>query len=142
MGSLMVVPGSHRLQGPPTFLAGSIDPVGATQLLVNAGDAVVFAQGIWHAAAPNLSTTTRVALYYGYSYRVMRPVDYQSMPPALLAGCSPVERQLLGETVTHQGYYVPTAEDVPLRPWFERHFGRCADFGELERVGNVQLGAR
>jgi ectoine hydroxylase-related dioxygenase (phytanoyl-CoA dioxygenase family) len=136
-GSLMVVPGSHRLQGPPPF--SGTEPVGATQLLVRPGDAVIFQQGVWHAAAPNLASRSRIALYYGYSYRVMRPVDYQRMPEAVLARSTPVERQLLGETVTHQGYYVPTAADVPLKPWFEAQFGPATDAGQLDRVGNVAL---
>ena len=139
MGALMVVPGSHRLQGPPPFLPGERDPVGATELKVRAGEAVVFHQGIWHAAAPNYSGQSRLALYYGYSYRVLRPVDYQRMPSELLAQCTPVERQLLGETVTHQGYYVPTMADVPLKPWYEQHFGP-ADHGELDRVTDVSVG--
>ncbi|HEY5645397.1 MAG TPA: phytanoyl-CoA dioxygenase family protein [Pseudomonadales bacterium] len=138
-GVLMLVPGSHRLQGPPPFDPETGNPAGAVQLSLAPGDAVIFQQGTWHAAAPNRSERARVALYYGYSYRVMRPVDYQHMPAALLADCSPVERQLLGETVTHQGYYVPTAEDVPLRPWFEAHFGSSADRGQLERVADVAL---
>jgi len=138
-GVLMVTPGSHRLQGPPPFDPETGNPVGAVELLLEPGDAVIFQQGVWHAAAPNLSARARVALYYGYSYRVMRPVDYQQMPASLLDGCSPIERQLLGETVTHQGYYVPTDADVPLRPWFESHFGASADRGQLERVADVAL---
>ena len=135
----MLVPGSHRMQGAPPFPKGSIDPAGATQILARAGDAVIFQQGVWHAAAPNLSSTSRLAVYYGYSYRVLRPVDYQRMPDALLEQCSPVERQLLGETITHQGYYVPTEADTPLRKWFEAQFGQVADRGELDRVGEVAL---
>jgi len=138
MGALMVVPGSHRMQGGPPFPSGARDPVGATPMKVHAGSAVIFHQGIWHAAAPNRSRQTRVALYYGYGYRVFRPVDYQRMPDHVLNGASPVERQLLGETVTHQGYYVPTDADVPLRTWFTKHFGQ-ADVGQLERVGDVAL---
>lgn len=138
-GVLMLVPGSHRLQGPPPFDPETGNPFGAVQPALAPGDAVIFQQGVWHAAAPNLSGRARVALYYGYSYRVMRPVDYQHMPEALLADCTPVERQLLGETVTHQGYYVPTAEDVPLKPWFEAHFGSSADRGQLDRVADVTL---
>jgi ectoine hydroxylase-related dioxygenase (phytanoyl-CoA dioxygenase family) len=136
-GALMVVPGSHRLQGPPPF--EDTEPVGATQLELAPGDAVIFQQGVWHAAAPNYANRPRIALYYGYSYRVMRPVDYQHMPDDVLAACTPVERQLLGETETHQGYYVPTAADVPLKPWFEQHFGAIADYGQLERVGDVAV---
>jgi ectoine hydroxylase len=139
MGALMLVPGSHRMQGPPPFPPDSIDPAGATQMLAKAGDAVIFQQGVWHAAAPNLSTQSRLALYYGYSYRVLRPVDYQHMPDAVLDRCSPVQRQLLGETITHQGYYVPTEADAPLRSWFSAQFGDIADRGALERVGDVVL---
>lgn len=136
-GALMVVPGSHRLQGPPPF--DGTEPVGATQLKLGPGDAVIFQQGVWHAAAPNYASRPRIALYYGYSYRVMRPVDYQHMPEDVLAQCTAVERQLLGETATHQGYYVPTAADAPLKPWFEQHFGAIADFGQLDRVGDVEV---
>ena len=139
MGSLMVIPASHRMQGAPPFHADTRDPVGAVELKLAAGDAVIFQQGMWHAAAPNLSQQTRVLLYYGYGYRVFRPVDYQRMPEHVLEGCDNVERQLLGETVTHQGYYVPTLEDAPLRTWFEPHFGASADRGGLERVGAVAI---
>ncbi|MFM7119176.1 MAG: phytanoyl-CoA dioxygenase family protein, partial [Gammaproteobacteria bacterium] len=138
-GVLMLVPGSHRLPGPPPFDPQTGNPIGAVQPSLAPGDAVIFHQGTWHAAAPNFGDQARVAVYYGYSYRVMRPVDYQQMPAALLADCTPVERQLLGETVTHQGYYVPTAEDVPLRPWYEAHFGPSTDRGQLERVADVSL---
>ena len=122
MGGLMVVPGSHRIQGVPPFRDGETDPVGAIQVRLEAGDAIVFQQGLWHAAAPNLSNQRRTALYYGYGYRVFRPVDYQAMPAKLMEACSPIERQLLGETVNHQGYYLPTVEDTPLKPWFDEHF--------------------
>jgi len=139
MGQLMLAPGSHRVQGAPPFLPDESNPAGAIQIQANAGDAVIFQQGIWHAAAPNYSTQSRIALYYGYSYRVLRPVDYQTMPEALLADCTPVEKQLLGETVNHQGYYVPTQEDTPLQTWFFDHFDDDIDRGDLERVGDVSL---
>ena len=131
MGSLMVVPGSHRIQGRPPFRADSEDPVGAIQIKAKAGDAVVFQQGLWHAAAPNLADQPRVILYYGYGYRVFRPIDYQKMPDHVLEDRTPIERQLLGETVNHQGYYVPTDQDTPLRPWFEEHFGDPINRGNL-----------
>lgn len=138
-GALMVVPGSHRIQGAPPFPAGARDPVGAVAVELTAGSAVVFHQGLWHAAAPNHSATTRVALYYGYGYRMLRPVDYFRMPEHVLRDCTPVQRQLLGETVTHEGYYVPTDEDTPLRAWYEANFGAPENRGELERVAQVQL---
>ena len=133
MGSLMVVPGSHRIQGSPAFIDGD-DPVGAIQIKARAGDAVIFHQGLWHAAAVNRADDARILLYYGYGYRVFRPIDYQSFSADFLADASPVERQLLGETCNHQGYYVPTEDDTPLKAWFESHFGAPSNRGNLTRV--------
>lgn len=123
MGALMVVPGSHRMDGPPVHLEGERDPVGAVELKLRAGDAVIFGQGTWHAGAPNYSHQARVVLYYGYSYRILRPTDYDSMPAELLAKCSAVGRQLLGAKSTHLGYFIPTSEDAPLKQWYIDHFG-------------------
>ncbi|HRW10273.1 MAG TPA: phytanoyl-CoA dioxygenase family protein [Caldilineaceae bacterium] len=123
MGALMVVPGSHRLQGRPVFAEGARDPVGAVELKVKAGDAVIFQQGLYHAGAPNYSEQTRVVLYYGYNFRVSRPIDYDTMPQELLEKCSPIGKQLLGERATHLGYYIPTDADCPLKAWFAEHFG-------------------
>ena len=134
MGSLMVVPGSHRSQGPPAWVGDDKDPAGAIQLKAHAGDAVVFHQGTWHAAAPNHANDARILLYYGYGYRVFRPIDYQSFGEEFLTTASPVERQLLGETVNHQGYYLPTVEDTPLKTWYEQHFGVPSNRGNLTRI--------
>jgi len=123
MGSLMVVPGSHRLQGDPVFLEGARDPVGAVELKIKAGTAVIFQQGVWHAGAPNYSDQTRVVLYYGYGYRLYRPIDYDTMPESLLERCSPIGRQLLGHKATHLGYYIPTDADCPLKAWYRDRFG-------------------
>ncbi len=123
MGSLMVVPGSHRMEGGPVFPPGARDPVGAVELKLRAGSAVIFHQGLWHAGAPNTSNQTRVALYYGYSYRILRPIDYEKMPDEILEKCSPIGRQLLGHKVTHLGYYIPTDADCPLKAWYTERFG-------------------
>jgi ectoine hydroxylase-related dioxygenase (phytanoyl-CoA dioxygenase family) len=123
MGALMVVPGSHRLQGRPPVEEGARDPIGAIELKVKAGDAVIFQQGVYHAGAPNYSTQTRVVLYYGYNFRVSRPIDYDTMPSELLAKCSPIGKQLLGYRATHLGYYIPTDADCPLKAWFTEQFG-------------------
>ena len=123
MGALMVVPGSNRMEGGPSFLNGGSDPVGALELTVDAGDAVIFGQATWHAGAPNYSDQDRVVLYYGYGYRVLRPIDYETMPPETLDKCSTIGRQLLGQKSSHLGYYVPTDEDVPLKAWYRDRFG-------------------
>ncbi|HJP30238.1 MAG TPA: phytanoyl-CoA dioxygenase family protein [Candidatus Latescibacteria bacterium] len=123
MGSLMVVPGSHRQPGRPTWDDGDPDPHGVVELKLRAGAAVIFQQGVWHAGAPNLSQKTRVVLYYGYSSRLLRPIDYERMPQEILDRCTPIGRQLLGDKSSHLGYYIPTDDDVPLKPWYIERFG-------------------
>ena len=122
MGALMVVPGSNRMDGGPSFLNGG-DPVGGMELKVAAGDAVIFGQPTWHASAPNHSNQDRVALYYGYGYRILRPIDYETMPREILDKCSPIGRQLLGHKSSHLGFYLPTDEDVPLREYYRERWG-------------------
>ena len=62
-------------------------------------------------------------LYYGYAYRVFRPIDYERMPPEILEKCSPIGRQLLGHKETHLGYFIPTEADAPLKQWCIERFG-------------------
>ncbi len=123
MGALMVVPGSNRMEGGPSFFQGERDPVGALELKVNAGDAVIFGQATWHAGAPNYSDQDRIVLYYGYGYRVLRPIDYEAMPATLLDKCTPIGKQLLGHKTSHLGYFIPSDEDVPLKAWYRERFG-------------------
>lgn len=129
MGALMVVPGSHRMQGSPPFEAGARDPIGAIELKVKAGDAVIFQQGTFHAGAPNYSDQTRVVLYYGYNFRTCRPIDYDTMPQEVLDKCSPIGKQLLGHRETHLGYFIPTDADCPLKAWYAEHFGETWNSG-------------
>lgn len=62
MGSLMVVPGSRRIQGRPPSMPQARYPIGAVELKLKAGDAVIFQHGVFHAGASNLSDQTRIAL--------------------------------------------------------------------------------
>jgi hypothetical protein len=117
-GALHVVPGSHVRDTLPK----DRQPEQATPLLVRAGSAVVFDRRLWHARGRNHSTTTRKALFYGYTYRWIRPLD--DMPvdksSAWWANRTPVQRQLLGEA-THTANYWGINwdgfidEEIPLR---------------------------
>ena len=53
-----------------------------------AGDAVFFDRRIWHAAGHNFSPDARKALFYGYSYRWLRPRDDMTVEH-LLDRCDP-----------------------------------------------------
>jgi ectoine hydroxylase len=110
-GALLVVPGSHRRD----TLCTQHEPADATPLLVRAGSAVVFDRRLWHARGDNVSERTRKALFYGYTYRWIRPRDDLGLTAAQLAAVDPVRRQLLGAGTSAIGYWIPTEEDVPLR---------------------------
>ena len=88
---------------------GQIDPEGVEvcDLKLNAGDAVLFENRIFHTAAPNRSDRTSKVLIYGYAYRWMKPEVYLETPDAtLLQKVDPITRQMLG------GY-----RDVDTVPW-------------------------
>jgi len=115
----LIVPGSHRLVGRPVQADGAPDPYGAIEVCAKPGDAVLFEQRTRHAVGPNTSDLTRKSIFFGYGYRWLRPMDYVAMPDSLLARCTPIQRQLLGDAKTQSGYYLPTDEDVPLRAWWQ-----------------------
>ncbi len=121
-GAMEVIPGSHRLDAPPPECD---DPDWDGRLLLEAspGDAVIFDRRLWHRHGKNTSGVVRKALFFGYSYRWLRPLDYTAMPAALLERCDPVLRQLLGDGSTEVGWYQPQPEDVPLRSWLAARIG-------------------
>jgi ectoine hydroxylase len=125
-GNMHVIAGSH-LQNRLEFPADGVsDPPGAVPLQVGPGTAVFFDRRIWHAPSPNGSAVTRKALFYGYSYRWLRPRDNMTVAH-LMERCDPIRRQLLGASPTGgYGYTSPTDEDVPLRTWLREHLGDAA----------------
>lgn len=120
-----VIPGSH-LQNRVRFPEDGVsDPPEATPVRVPAGAAVFFDRRIWHAPSPNTSGVTRKALFYGYSYRWLRPRDNMTVAH-YMDRCDPIRRQLLGASTGGFGYTSPGDEDVPLRGWIREHAGEGA----------------
>ncbi len=120
-GNMWVVPGSHV---DPEILQGGghrkETPPGATLVHVAAGDAVLFDRRIVHSSSPNRGAEIRKVLFYGYSYRWVRPRDEMTVE-GLMDRCTPIQRQLLGFSHSVHGYTSPSPEDVPLRAWLEEH---------------------
>jgi ectoine hydroxylase len=118
-GNFHVVPGSHldnRLRFPADK---SIDHPDSLPVQASAGAAVFFDRRLWHAAGNNGSNITRKAIFYGYSYRWLRPRDDMTVAH-YLPDCGPIRQQLLG--VSHTGgfgYTSPSEEDVPLAAWWQ-----------------------
>lgn len=125
-GNFHVIPGSHlQNQLKPTG-DGNVNPAGAKPIFVNAGDAVFFDRRLWHAAGMNYSKITRKALFYGYSYRWLKPRDNMTVAH-YMDKSDDVRKQLLGASPNGGfGFTSPTDEDVPLKTWLEKHLGTKA----------------
>ena len=108
-GLTVMARGSHLKNTPLELRKGEVDPVDVEvcDFKLNAGDAFIFENRIFHSATPNRSNRTAKTLMYGYAYRWMKPEVYLEVPnKALLAKADPVARQLLGEY-----------RDVDTQPW-------------------------
>ncbi len=117
-GNFCVVPGSHLQNRLP--LPESGNPPEAMPICAEPGTAVLFDRRLWHAPSPNTSDITRKAIFYGYSYRWLRPRDNLRIED--YPDCEdPIRRQLLGASRDGHGYSSPEPEDVPLRYWLEEH---------------------
>lgn len=119
-GAMQIIPGSHKFDSKPT----EEDFENAMDVLARPGTAVLFDRRIWHRRGWNYSDVTRKAFFLGYSYRWLRGLDYNLMPPEILAKCDPIRRQLLGDGVDVKGWWQPTDADVPLKTWLEGHRGK------------------
>lgn len=124
-GAMRIVPCSHKLDTRPPNRDDDPDgdPEGAIDLLVKRGTAVLFDRRMWHSRGWNFSDVTRKVLFMGYSYRWLRGLDYNLMPPEILEKCDPIRRQLLGDGVDIKGWWQPTDADVPLKTWIAEHRG-------------------
>ena len=141
-GAICVVRGSH-LRSPELIHDPDyhIDPEDIVEVNVRPGTAMVWRTALWHCLTPNLSNRPRKCLYYGYNYRWARPGDYDRQDSALLARCTPVQRQLLGSNTTEDGvvyqdgdpahpasrYWRPEPGDVPLEAWYEEQMKKKLD---------------
>jgi ectoine hydroxylase len=119
-GNTLIVPGSHLHNQISCPQDGDSSPEGAVPVCLPAGSAVIIDRRIWHSRSPNDSTVTRKVIWYGYSYRWLKPKDAMTVAH-LYPQLDPIQRQLLGDGVSANGVYDPTDADVPLRAWLRAH---------------------
>lgn len=119
-GNFTIVPGSHRRNRLKLPDEGASDPGDALTVCVPPGTAVFFDRRLWHSGSPNDSDRTRKVLFYGYSYRWLRPRDDMTVEH-VMDRCDPIRQQLLGASTGGMGYTSPGPEDVPLKAWMEQH---------------------
>lgn len=126
-----VVPGSQLRDEIDVPRGSSELPEGATPVCVKPGSAVFFDRRTWHTASRNEWDRSRKVLFYGYSYRWLRPRDDVTIRPTDWEDRDAIQRQLLGASATGgYGYTSPTDDDVPLRAWLEAN-GAEAPFGRV-----------
>ena len=117
-GMTLMARGSHLKTEPLAIPKGKVDPldVEVCDLKLNAGDALLFENRIFHTAAPNRSNRTSKVLMYGYAYRWMKPEIYLDVPDKRhLEKADPITRQLLG------GYFDVDTQPWALQRWAKRH---------------------
>ncbi len=124
-GNFYVLPGSQLRKTPEFPSDGVSDPEEALAVKAPSGSAVFFDRRLWHSASPNYSDIPRKVLFYGYSYRWLRPRDDMTVDH-FMDRCDPIRRQLLGASTGGHGYTSPTDEDVPLKLWLAEHLGEEA----------------
>jgi ectoine hydroxylase-related dioxygenase (phytanoyl-CoA dioxygenase family) len=117
-GMTLMARKTHLRPGPLVIRQGQVDPEGVEvcDLKLDAGDAFLFENRIFHTAAPNRSDRVSKVLMYGYAYRWMRPEVYLEIPDErLLERADPITRQLLG------GYRDVDTPPWALQGWAKRH---------------------
>jgi hypothetical protein len=117
-GMTLLARGSHKRTKPLAVRQGEVDPgdLEVCDLTLNAGDAFLFENRLFHTAAPNLSDRCSKVVLYGYAYRWMKTETYLEVPDEKqLAGADPATRQLLG------GYRDIDTPPWALQSWAERH---------------------
>lgn len=119
-GNTLVLPGSHLQNELDCPQDGRSNPAGAEPVCGPAGSAVIVDRRIWHSRSANTSEMTRKVIWYGYSYRWLRPKDAMTVAH-LYPTLAPIQRQLLGDATSANGMYDPTDADVPLRVWLREH---------------------
>ncbi|MGE0607578.1 MAG: phytanoyl-CoA dioxygenase family protein [Pirellulales bacterium] len=119
-GNTLIAPGSHLQNEIDCPNDGQSNPAGAEPLCVRPGTAVIVDRRIWHSRSANVSGLTRKVLWYGYSYRWLRPKDKMTVSH-LYPRLDPIRRQILGDGLSNNGVYDPADGDVPLRGWLRQH---------------------
>ena len=101
-GFTLLAPGTHLIDTPLPIPKGEVDPVETVELRLNAGDAFLFENRIFHTSAPNLTDRVSKVIIFGYAYRWMggshRAMRLVQPDDTVLAQVDDVAKQLLGGT--------------------------------------------
>ena len=101
-GFTLFASGSHLIDTPLPIPKGEVDPVGTIELCLNAGDAFLFENRLFHTSASNLIDRASKVVIFGYAYRWMggahRAMKLVQPDDTVLEQVDDVAKQLLGGT--------------------------------------------
>jgi len=115
-GMTLLARGTHMRTAPLVLKKGVVDPEGieVCDLQLDAGDAFLFDNRLFHTAAPNVSNRTSKVVMLGYAYRWMKQEVYlETLDASYFKQQHPITRQLLG------GY-----RDIDTPPWALQQFAK------------------
>jgi ectoine hydroxylase-related dioxygenase (phytanoyl-CoA dioxygenase family) len=95
-GPTRIVPGSHKSLIEPPAYEQADGPPGTIEMVVEAGDLLVFTESCLHAGNLNSSPRVRANMYYNYGPSWVQPWEGYRASPELVASTSGDRRQLLG----------------------------------------------
>ena len=103
-----------------------VDEGRAVEPLLKAGDCLLFENRCFHSVGINRSDSIRKTFVVGYSYRWMRPDDYNTQSEEFLSRCNPLERELCvmnGMNIGRDGVWKAGGDPTLLEEIFLAHHG-------------------
>lgn len=95
-GPTRIVPGSHKSAIDPPAYDEKAGPPGAQELVVEAGDVLVFSESCLHAGNLNRSDRVRANMYFNYGPSWVQPWEGYRPSTDLVEAATGERRQLLG----------------------------------------------
>ena len=118
IATLQVLPGSHKLDTPPSW--SSVGEDSMIGVRVPHGGCVLLDRRLWRMQ-PAVVGCSQTVVEVGYGPRWLRPADPMYVEDALAVATCPIQRQMLNWHSSCAGYWSPNVDDVPLLAWLNHH---------------------
>lgn len=113
MGSLVVIPGSHRWDTMDAYTSHESVP-GEVPVTVRRGTITVMHHALWHRVEPNASDVVRANIYLGYGPSWVHASDRIVADPEWAATLPRAARIVVRAYRSPYAFAKPPADDVPL----------------------------
>lgn len=117
--TLRVLPGSHKLDTPPSLTSATGDDATISLRVPHRG-CILLHRRLWRTQ-PAHARCAQTVVEVGYGPRWLRPADPMYVEDALDVAMCPIQRQMLNWHSSCAGYWSPNMDDVPLLGWLNHH---------------------